>query len=545
MGAFLFPLWLLLASNALTITIPSTPTWPSGRCTDKSLTIPSWIITNYKVAAGTATFRAVNRASTSDGGFIECYPGTKECRSSASADQMMVTWTDGANGNAVIAFSQSWVCEDEGEKVNFTATGNTTITSCAGSDCTSPITYLVPGSLALPVPLTPLQPSPPSGYSAPTCANVGKDQWTVSSVEYKNYTKSQCKKWLYVESFCQDPEPTIFSGQYLNLVVDNNAISHSVLCDFSARGHRGNLPSPLRCTGGSFNEITLDVTLSGTAPNFSLKVEELWYCLENPLTNVNPSVIVASGNVSISMACESHAGITGTPDDIVTLCTDRASSHAVDGVQVEKKSLDPYSLVTAYPVHGGCTFDSIINPTFYYRQMLFQTNPLPANDPNSVTLARLYARQSGPGFNNYFFYDNIPVSGSGINTVYSCTVYNDGKPADQHWNCTYSLNPYTYAFTQDKVWECKDKDPKQPIYFDGSGTFDWGKDPNPQCITAEDKLYCDWKGEQANLEPGLPYAIPKVTASLVNVLPPGKPSRVLSDTVRVNGKWQKASEVRM
>jgi len=340
-------------------------------------------------------------------------------------------------------------------------------------------------------------------------------------VEYKNYTKSQCKKWLYEESFCSEPNDrvTIFRGQYLNLVVNNNAISHSVSCDFNTRDRRGDLPSLLRCTGGNFNEITLDVTFSGTAPNFSLKVEELWYCLENPLTNVNPSVIVASGNVSIPMTCESHTGITGTPDDIVTLCTDRASSHAVNGVQVEKKSLDPYSLVTAYPVHGGCTFDSIIKPTFYYSNMFFQTNPLPANDPNSVTLARLYAVMAGPGFKNYYWFNSRPVSGSGINTVYSCNEPNDANPVDQLWNCTFSLNPYTYAFTQDKVWRCNDKDPKQPIYFGGSGTFDWSKNPS-NCGTSENQLYCNWWGDP------VPYAIPKVTASLVKVLPPGKPSQV-------------------
>lgn len=117
------------------------------------------------------------------------------------------------------------------------------------------------------------------------------------------------------------------------------------------------------------------------------------------------------------MTCESHSGITGTPDDIITFCTARATSHAVDGVQVEKKTLEPYSLVTAYPVQGGCTKESIIKPTFYFRKMLFQTKPYSANSPNSVTLSRLTAGLSGPGFTNYFFYDSVPVSGSGINTV--------------------------------------------------------------------------------------------------------------------------------
>jgi hypothetical protein len=53
----------------------------------------------------------------------------------------------------------------------------------------------------------------------------------------------------------------------------------------------------------------------------------------------------------------------------------------------------------------------------------------------------------------------------------------------------------------------------------------------------------------ANLQPGIPYDIPRVTASLINVLPPdlGQPQiesvgeSGSSDTVRVGGKWQKAA----
>lgn len=91
---------------------------------------------------------------------------------------------------------------------------------------------------------------------------------------------------------CIDPPTNDFisRGQHLNLTVTNNAISHKVSCGFKPSYNNYNLPSPLRCTGGNFNEITLDVTLTGAAPNFALKVEELWYCLENPLTNVNPYV---------------------------------------------------------------------------------------------------------------------------------------------------------------------------------------------------------------------------------------------------------------
>lgn len=57
------------------ITVPAPPVWPSGQCTDKSLTIPSWIVANYKVSAsGTVTFGVTNRATDSRGS-VTCANG--------------------------------------------------------------------------------------------------------------------------------------------------------------------------------------------------------------------------------------------------------------------------------------------------------------------------------------------------------------------------------------------------------------------------------------------------------------------------------------
>jgi hypothetical protein len=111
-----FIVLILVLSTSLAINIPSTPIWPSGRCTDKSLTIPSWIVSNYKVASGTATFRVDNRAFSNGGiGTITCSPGKRECQSSAAANELRVTWEPGENGKNVIGFSGFWVCEDEGD----------------------------------------------------------------------------------------------------------------------------------------------------------------------------------------------------------------------------------------------------------------------------------------------------------------------------------------------------------------------------------------------------------------------------------------------
>lgn len=176
-------------------------------------------------------------------------------------------------------------------RVFFTASGSTAITQCAGSDCVSPIPYLIHGTLSLPVPVTPVQPSPPPGHNLESCASVGDKQWTITDVSYQNYTKGQCLQWYMEDRICLDNDAAnkfAARGVHLNLIVTNNAIDHEVTCTFTPEYDNYAPSYPLRCTGGNFNEITLDITLTGTVPNLDIKVEEVWYCLENPSTNVNP-----------------------------------------------------------------------------------------------------------------------------------------------------------------------------------------------------------------------------------------------------------------
>ncbi|KAK7216036.1 hypothetical protein V2G26_004039 [Clonostachys chloroleuca] len=522
---------LWASSVALCIEIPQTPTWPSGRCTDKSLTIPSWIITKYTVSGGTATFRVENRAADPTGlnADIEC-KGTGQCQGSSGSDEMRVSLSQEAGGT-IITITELWVCGDAGDKVIFYASGSTAITQCQGSDCVSPIPYLVQGSTTLPVPLSPTQPVPPPGFDQPSCSNIGDDQWVVSEVSYKNYTKGQCKQWYSPDRICLDPVNFLSKGIYLHLKVTNNAIAHEVACDFTPSYGSSSPPSPLRCTGGEFNEIILDVTLTGTAPNFDLQIEQLWYCLENPSTNVSPTVITASGNTSLPLECASSAGITGSADDIITTCTDPSSSHSAQGTQDAKNSLPDFSLVTAYPAKGGCTFDSVVNPTWYMRGMFFETNDYPADNPKSATLSRFTCGLTGPGFADYFFYVYEALSGSGIETVYNCNSYNDGKPVDDHWNCTYSFNPFNKIISLNKVWKCSDKNKEAPLYFNGIGTFDWKVDPYYRCTTTDTSLSCSWYDSLATLQPGLPFDIPTVTVSLTKVAP----ARI--ESLRINGNW--------
>lgn len=105
----------VLAVNTLAIDLPAVPTWPSGRCTDKSLTIPSWIISNYKVSGGTTTFRVDNRAADPTGliADIEC-TSNGECQGTGN-DELHGSISQSPNG-PVITLSEIWVCGDAGDK---------------------------------------------------------------------------------------------------------------------------------------------------------------------------------------------------------------------------------------------------------------------------------------------------------------------------------------------------------------------------------------------------------------------------------------------
>ncbi|PVH95503.1 hypothetical protein DM02DRAFT_675463 [Periconia macrospinosa] len=538
---------LLLASSAFAIDVPAVPTWPSGRCTDKSLTIPSWIISRYEVANGVASFRITNRASDPSGLYADatCSPGKPKCSLSSGGESMSATLTTGSNGQPVVTVTDFWVCGDEGARVNFRARGNTTITACEGTDCTSAIDYLAPGTLELPVPVTPTQPKAPQGVDAPSCANVGEKQWTVDSVAYKKFAKTQCKRWYIEDQVCLDPNyDWISRGEYLSLRVKNNGISHEVTCNFKAEYGKENLPQPWRCTGGNYGEIILDLTWTGTAPNFNLKVEELWYCIENPKENSNVTALIATGSTDLKLACETTTGITGTPDDLITSCKDTAS-HELAGSQKSKSTLPAFSLVTAWPAHGGCTFDSVKSPTFGFRGMRYWYYP-------NLTYHHYAAGVLGPNFEYWIYDSGAPIRGSGEDAVYNCNSYYDGKPRDQHYKCEISIHAKEQTAWLAKAWECRDKNQNEPLYFEGSGDFDWSLYPQYNCgpggVGYEGTTACTWRGA-TNTAPGIPYAIPKVTVGRANVLPPdyGPPGvqsapDMVALTVFENNEWKVAEQ---
>jgi hypothetical protein len=101
------------------------------------------------------------------------------------------------------------------------------------------------------------------------------------------------------------------------------------------------------------------------------------------------SAIVASGSAALLLTCTTKRGILDTQDDIITTCTG-SSSYSVNSILLKKEPLPAYSLETASPSHGGCTFDSVVDPTFWYSGMSYQTFP------SSAILQSFRTGLSGP-----------------------------------------------------------------------------------------------------------------------------------------------------
>jgi hypothetical protein len=118
MGRFYLTTALLLAATTEAITIPATPVWPAGRCTDRSLTAPAWVLSQYQVSAGTTTFVVNNQATDPDSlsARVTCSPGQSQCQSSAGGDGMRATLTTGADGQPTIGIFEFWTCGDEGDR---------------------------------------------------------------------------------------------------------------------------------------------------------------------------------------------------------------------------------------------------------------------------------------------------------------------------------------------------------------------------------------------------------------------------------------------
>lgn len=99
--AFALP---LLAAAA----IPSPPVWPAGACTDKSLSIPSWVISSFKATGSDASFHILNRASNYEGP-VTCTLGS--CTAAGNAAIRATVQVRGSS--AEVNIDDTWSCHDK------------------------------------------------------------------------------------------------------------------------------------------------------------------------------------------------------------------------------------------------------------------------------------------------------------------------------------------------------------------------------------------------------------------------------------------------
>lgn len=99
-----------LAATSQAIDIPAVPTWPAGRCTDKSLSIPSWTISGYKQSQGTVTFQVENRANGVKTA-VEC--SSTSCTS--NNPKLSASVAVGTSG-PIVTIRDAWTCTDAEER---------------------------------------------------------------------------------------------------------------------------------------------------------------------------------------------------------------------------------------------------------------------------------------------------------------------------------------------------------------------------------------------------------------------------------------------
>lgn len=353
----------------------------------------------------------------------------------------------------------------------FNATGSASITSGPA------IPYLAPGRLSSPVPLTPTQPSPPAGYTAPTCAEVGPGAWSLTSLSVANYTAGQCRQWYRRDVLCLDPAAThggegfVRKGVYVNLTVTNHALGQAFACDnvMVSTDPAAPLPTaPTRCVGnGTFGEITLDVRLAGTLPQVTVQVEQLWYCLVDPQSNVEPIVIDATGLAAAAapLVCTATAGITGAADDIITTCLDPAAGFlSIDGTVLVQTALPAFSLGTAAATTGGCTAASVLGPAWTISNPQWQVGQADGR------LVQFSAQLGNPAF-AWPSYAGAALDGGAAgdpDTWYACAYGVAADEAAAAGPCRLRFDPATRTLGLVQTWPCRDKDAAHPLYFTGS-----------------------------------------------------------------------------
>jgi hypothetical protein len=124
------------------------------------------------------------------------------------------------------------------------------------------------------------------------------------------------------------------------------------------------------------------------------------YHLRTNIRFFNRTAILASGNTQPPLECSSVPGITGAADDIITTC-EQSDVSTLNGSLVNSEIEPEFALVTAPATEGGCTVESVVNPTWTHHQTMWQTNF--ENSTTDQSLELFATKFRTPAF-DYWFY---------------------------------------------------------------------------------------------------------------------------------------------
>ncbi|KAI0377934.1 hypothetical protein F5Y04DRAFT_168020 [Hypomontagnella monticulosa] len=480
---------------------PPTSLWPVEACTDKSFSIPSWLVSDF-AASDKISFTLTNRVLELSSS-ISCSRDGGSC-TGASNDDLKVAAQPG-EGSVKITVEDAWTCRDkktlEGEPkvIHFEAGGNTTISLDCESDgegCSSTHDVdLVKGFLTEPLYL---EMGPPARGAASsnstTCrAETAPPEWEVVNIEYYNNTYSNY--WT---------GPT--RGRGINMDIRNKASGDFAQCRIiftldpfeTAKTRRGQCwrsayqsgqqpagPGQL-WTEFDFEEETHTITLN-----------QRWYCVEPvslKTTTVNGVVTAV-----LPLNCTTYDyGLREGVRDVRIQCVN--SSAQITGKVDSREDTPAFAYQDPYPTTDGCTVKSVVTPYFTVGEA--QLNITIDNGSEEKAVADSWPAKLSFEMYTIDEYLVFPSQQIEVSDV-------PGGPGSQAWhNCSnfagYRLPAcrwrYDYATDEIEVhqeWKCLDKGDNHIIEFNGTGS---GTLPDRRCSEKDGVRVCEF-GKTITIEP--------------------------------------------
>ncbi|KAK0636736.1 hypothetical protein B0T17DRAFT_504156 [Bombardia bombarda] len=514
--AILLSLFAFLISPSLAEDSVGTSLWSSTACTDKSVTIPSWIVANFSLRAAitptdngngnAVAFLILTNRATDLSWYVSCslVQGQGSCKTTKTSggDLSVAVSVNVVNKTAQVFANETWTCNDKlnldkkPAVIEFKAHGSTSFGLI--SDPSSgrvpawkgnPELSLIKGSLTSPVQLEVsyyIGPGQMTASNSPTCA-TSPPLWRFEEIDYWNNTVSRSGFF----------GPTRGTG--LNLKIVNTRADNSAKCDAYLNLDPFEPPSPTTLQVAEDPHLswqpprgpgTLATDLFFDPYDYTMRMNQTWYC-RDPITVEVTAVTATSASLRPVMNCTTvnygpapWYGPGQTPsDDLRTHCT--GSSVVVDGSISTVERLPAFSIEDPRPEYGGCLVDSLTVPSWSIQEISLSLNESNVKEKTAtiylgiLTVGRNYIGRITETFN----LTDPPSWGSCMGSQFQ-------NPWGLLPSCQFQYDMELNRLTIHEQWICDDKGNGRNIQFNGTGTVTL---PPRHCTpTTNSSITCDF-----------------------------------------------------